>query len=114
MQRLIPSCNVRIPPELQIPMSDMDIDNEVNVQASTSLWNLDKKQDFVWKGVDTYGNSCNVVADGHGSDIVINILRAINDKLWEECFNDIDVCLLLNLTLKLACAEPGITLSALL
>ena len=91
MKRLIPSCNIRIPPELQLPNSDMDIDNEVHVQASTSLWNLDKKQDFVWKGVDFYGNSCNVVADGHGTDIVINILRNINDKLWEQCFNDKDL-----------------------
>ena len=49
--------------------------------VSSSLWNLDKKQDFVWEAIQN-GILYSIVADGHGKSVVVNWLKSKSDEYF--------------------------------
>ena len=50
--------------------------------VSSSLWNLDSKQDYVW----TKENNL-LVVDGHGTNILINWIRRLSDEILMTAFS---------------------------
>ena len=58
---------------------------ELETSTFSCLWQLDKQQDFVWD----YSNNdtiISIVADGHGTNSVVNYLRSLSDDyLYETC-----------------------------
>ena len=59
--------------------------------STSSLWQLDKKQDWSFIGTDTYGNAIAIVFDGHGTDYCLSVMKHTPIKQLEALFEGKDI-----------------------
>ena len=85
-----PSCyNGKYPKTLLQPEKEnKQFYDKVNVETTSTLWQLDSKQDFVWQGCDSQGNAIAILFDGHGSNYCLNIIKNLQIKYLIKLFED--------------------------